>query len=62
MCDQTTNTAGPIRGGGIAVLGVAGTGPWPVCGPDGTLLAVYEAHRDDTAKPGEVLARPVAGR
>jgi len=31
------------------------TEPWAVLGPDGSLLAVYERHRGDTAKPGVVL-------
>ena len=31
------------------------SGPWPVLGPDGTLLAVYEPHRSGTVKPGVVL-------
>jgi tRNA pseudouridine55 synthase len=39
-------------------LGVEGAGPWPVVGVDGVLLAVYEPHRDDTAKPSVVLASP----
>lgn len=38
------------------VLGVHGDGPWAVIGPDGALLAVYEAHRSGTAKPAVVLA------
>jgi len=37
-------------------LGVDGDGPWPVVGPDGALLAVYEPHRGSTAKPSVVLA------
>lgn len=37
-------------------LRVVGAGPWAVVGPDGSLLAVYEAHRGDTAKPAVVLA------
>jgi len=37
-------------------LPVVGAGPWAVVGPDGSLLAVYEAHRGDTAKPAVVLA------
>jgi tRNA pseudouridine55 synthase len=36
-------------------LGVTGDGPWAVVGEDGTLLAVYEAHRPGTVKPGVVL-------
>jgi len=39
-------------------LGVAGAGPWPVVGTDGSLLAVYEPHRGSTAKPSVVLASP----
>lgn len=31
------------------------SGPWPVLGSDGTLLAVYEPHRSGTVKPGVVL-------
>lgn len=34
----------------------AGTGPWAVLDPAGELLAVYEAHRGDTAKPAVVVA------
>jgi tRNA pseudouridine55 synthase len=37
-------------------LGVAGDGPWAVLDAEGTLLAVYERHRDTTAKPAVVLA------
>ena len=37
-------------------LGVEGDGPWPIVGPDGALLAVYEPHRGSTAKPSVVLA------
>ena len=40
----------------MEVLGVEGAGPWAVLGPDGMLLAVYEPHRDGSAKPGVVLA------
>jgi tRNA pseudouridine55 synthase len=39
-----------------ARLGVAGSGPWPVVGQDGALLAVYEPHRGTTAKPSVVVA------
>lgn len=38
-----------------------GEGPWAVFGPDGTLLAVYEAHRAGTAKPVVVLPTAAAG-
>ena len=36
-------------------------GPWAVLGPDGELLAVYQAHGVGTAKPVVVLA-PASGR
>jgi hypothetical protein len=35
-------------------LGATGTGPWPVHAVDGSLIAVYELHRDK-AKPTVVL-------
>jgi tRNA pseudouridine55 synthase len=44
---------------GVEVLnqaGATGTGPWAVVGTDGALLAVYEAHGPDRAKPAVVLA------
>jgi len=41
-------------------LGVLGAGPWAVTGADGVLLAVYEAWREDKAKPTVVVARPAA--
>jgi tRNA pseudouridine55 synthase len=34
-----------------------GEGPWAVFGPDSRLIAVYEAFRDDEAKPAVVLPR-----
>ena len=40
----------------LEVLGAAGEGPWRVLGPTGALLAVYEPHRDGTAKPAVVVA------
>jgi tRNA pseudouridine55 synthase len=40
----------------LDVLGVVGEGPWRVLGPGGALLAVYEAHKDGTAKPSVVVA------
>jgi len=44
----------------------SGSGPWPVIGPDGRLLAVYEPHGDrpGRVKPAMVLApdSPTAGR
>jgi tRNA pseudouridine55 synthase len=36
-------------------LGADGDGPWAVVDGDGRLLAVYEPHRGDTAKPAVVL-------
>jgi tRNA pseudouridine55 synthase len=42
------------------VLGVTGPGPWAVLDEGGALLAVYEPHRDGTAKPTVVLPRPEA--
>lgn len=39
-------------------LGAEGEGPWPLVDADGRLLAVYEPHRDDTAKPSVVLVAP----
>ncbi len=39
-------------------LGVSGDGPWPVVDGSGGLLAVYEPHREGTAKPSVVLASP----
>lgn len=38
-----------------------GDGPWAVLGPGGDLLAVYEAFRDDEAKPAVVLPTAVGG-
>ena len=43
------------------VVGVNGDGPWRVLDEHGALLAIYEAHRDDTAKPSVVLP-PVTQR
>ena len=37
------------------VLGVSGTGPWPVIDRDGVLLAVYQPHGDGRAKPAVVV-------
>lgn len=39
----------------------ATSGPWAVLGPDGDLLAVYEARDDRRAKPAVVLAVQPAG-
>jgi len=38
-------------------LAVAGDGPWAVLGPQGQLLAVYEAHRPGVVKPAVVIPR-----
>jgi tRNA pseudouridine55 synthase len=35
--------------------GRSGDGPWALFGPEGTLLAVYEAFRVDQVKPSVVL-------
>ena len=35
--------------------GLSGDGPWALFGPEGTLLAVYEAFRVDQVKPSVVL-------
>jgi tRNA pseudouridine55 synthase len=43
-----------------SVLGVTGSGPWPIVGPGGSLLAVYEPHRGTTAKPSVVLSAATA--
>jgi tRNA pseudouridine55 synthase len=40
----------------LEALGATGPGPWPLLGSSGDLLAVYEAHKDATAKPSVVLA------
>jgi tRNA pseudouridine55 synthase len=34
----------------------AGVGPWPVIGPEGEVLAMYEPYRDHEAKPAVVVA------
>jgi len=36
--------------------GFSGAGPWAVVGPDGSLLAMYEAVSDEFAKPSVVIA------
>jgi tRNA pseudouridine55 synthase len=36
-------------------LGAGGAGPWAVLGPEGTLLAVYQAHGEGRVKPVLVL-------
>ena len=44
----------------VAELGTSGPGPWALLDGEGELLAVYERHRDGTAKPSVVLAAPPA--
>jgi tRNA pseudouridine55 synthase len=46
---------GRVLDRGRLSVGAGDGGPWAVLGPDGTLLAVYEPHRDDTVKPVMVL-------
>jgi tRNA pseudouridine55 synthase len=41
--------------------GTGGEGPWAVFGPEGELLAVYEAHKGTTAKPAVVVAAQADG-
>ena len=50
-------TAQLIRNGRVLDR-FAGEGPWAVVGPDGELLAVYEAFRSDQAKPAVVIPAP----
>ena len=40
-----------------ARAGFGGVGPWAVLGPDGELLAMYEARSDTEAKPAVVLTQ-----
>ena len=50
--------AGLIANGRVLpreVVGVHSDGPWRILDEDGALLAIYEAHRDDTIKPSVVL-------
>jgi hypothetical protein len=44
-----------------ADLGAGGDGPWAITGPNGDLLAVYEAHGGGTAKPAVVLRAQPSG-
>lgn len=56
--------AGFVRNGRVLdadELGVTGDGPWSISDTSGELLAVYQAHRDGTAKPAIVLATHDAG-
>lgn len=47
-------TVASVRNGRVMPAFDAGPGPWAVFGPDGDLIAVYEAHRGG-AKPSVVL-------
>lgn len=52
-------TAALIANGRVlerSVLGVEGDGPWAILGPDGALLAMYEARGPKDAKPAVVVA------
>ena len=52
-------TAALIANGRVlerSVLGVEGDGPWAILGPDGALLAMYEARGPRDAKPAVVVA------
>ena len=55
--DVDAETAALIGNGRVLPRfdGVSGDGPWAVFGPDGVLLAVYEAFRADQVKPSVVL-------
>ncbi|MEJ7799743.1 MAG: tRNA pseudouridine(55) synthase TruB [Ilumatobacter sp.] len=44
-----------LVGNGRVLPRFGGDGPWALFGPDGALLAVYEAFRADEAKPSVVL-------
>ncbi len=51
--------AGMVRNGRVlerSECGAIGAGPWAVLGPDGELLAMYEAVDDARVKPAVVLA------
>ena len=62
--DVDEELAGLVRHGRVLdrdQLGVDGPGPWAGATADGELLAVYQAHRDSTAKPAVVLATSSPG-
>jgi tRNA pseudouridine55 synthase len=42
----------------LRAAGAVGAGPWAVVSEESTLLAVYQAHRDEQAKPVVVLSSP----
>lgn len=51
--------AAMVRNGRVLArsdVDVAGSGPWALLGPEGDLLAMYEAAADDRVKPAVVLA------
>jgi len=53
------DAAALVRNGRVldrARAGMDGDGPWAVLGPDGALLAMYEAFGDGAAKPAVVVA------
>lgn len=55
--DIDADTAALVGNGRVlpSFDGAEGAGPWALFGPDDTLLAVYEAFRDDQVKPSVVL-------
>jgi tRNA pseudouridine55 synthase len=58
VCSVDTDVAASVAHGRVLALDVlrpSGAGPWAVLDRDGTLLAVYEAHRERDAKPSVVL-------
>ena len=61
--DIDTDTAALVANGRVLPRfdSVAGEGPWSVFGPDGVLLAVYEAFRTDQVKPSVVLPTATGG-
>ena len=61
--DIDADTAALVANGRVLPrFAAAGSdGPWSVFGPGGTLLAVYEAFRDDQVKPSVVLPTAIGG-
>jgi tRNA pseudouridine55 synthase len=58
-CMVDTEVAASVAHGRVLALDAlhpTGSGPWAVLDRNGALLAVYEAHRDQRAKPSVVLA------
>ena len=65
-CDVDATTAIAVGHGKVldrATLGIDldADGPWAVTGPDGTLLAVYQAHHGDSVKPALVVPAQAGG-